>query len=176
MQNKLYVWAKHADDSVELERIVVPGDKFDFIVYWVENNDTFVERTCSNVIVESVDENYEILYATDGREFDLDKITFFMASEPTAKLHYGLAEIVDDFYDILSKEEKQEFQHKTVDELFEKYHWPIVNRSWMCREEHDFITKYPDLSTIRDNGNHEHVFEVVRRVIGEITKRCNNCS
>jgi hypothetical protein len=168
--NRLYVWEKQNNGKVNLEYIFVPGDKFDFITYWVEDDDTFVERSCSNVIIDKVDEKHDILYATDGREFDLDKITFFMREEPKTKLTYDIPEIVCDFYGILSEEEKQEFKQSSIEELFQKYHWPIINRSWMCRTEHEFEEKHPELLNIKDTGNHERVFEVVKMVIQEIQK------
>lgn len=53
-------------------------------------------------------------------------------------LSYGFDKCKDEFYNVLSETEKEEFNTKKKKELYKKWGQAIADRTWMYREEHGF--------------------------------------
>ena len=68
-------------------------------------------------------------------------------NEPTNEmLKYKEPDIAQEFLNILTEEEKEEFRIYSIDKLLMKYKMTIIDRTWMYREEHKFNIDY-------NNGN-----------------------
>lgn len=101
----------------------------------------------------------------DNKEYDYDNITIseiknkdielsngdiingqyivYMNNNPTDEmLRYKENNIAKEFANILSEQEIEEFKNCNIDELLEKYKMAIIDRTWMCREEHEFAIDY----------------------------------
>jgi hypothetical protein len=169
---KLYVIEHECYDEDTLENIYCAGDRWESIDCYVEVNGQIVQKIFRDIAIDYFDDIHMTVIATDGRVFDLTKIAFISNEEPTNKLTYNAEEIADDFFMILSDDEKEEFRTKSIDDLFYKYCWTIINRTWMCRTEHNFTNHYPELVHVEDDGNHSRVFKVVKWVIKMLKDMC----
>lgn len=172
--NKLYVYGVD-DQNVEfVERMFVEGDDLNMICVFkpTSDNKSFYEDEISYLEIQELNQATQTILFSNDEEYAVSDLAFICLEEPTSKLQFGINEIVGDFYGILSDEEKEEFRKTPADILLKKYKWAIINRTWMCRDEHAFEEKYPDLLQITDSGRHERVFEVVYRVIDELKKMC----
>ena len=78
------------------------------------------------------------------------------------RLKFSEEEIISDFYSILDDEAKKEFANKDIDFLFRKWVDAICDRSWMCREEHNF-KEY-----VKDEGNHENVLFIIKNIVHKL--------
>ena len=63
---------------------------------------------------------------------------------------------MDDFYAIMSDEEKAEFAETPIDALVEKWFSAVVDRTWIFRDEHEF--RNPKKTT--------------KKIIKKIKKKC----
>lgn len=54
------------------------------------------------------------------------------------KLHYNVDQCLADFLPLLSDEERQEFATKDESYLVQKWQNAVIDRTWMCRGEHEF--------------------------------------
>lgn len=54
------------------------------------------------------------------------------------KLHYNVDQCLADFLPLLSDDERQEFAAKEEPYLAQKWQNAVIDRTWMCREEHGF--------------------------------------
>lgn len=171
--NKLYTYERDFSNTPCLDNVLIIGDKLRDLVIFVpsEKGTGFVEEDISNVTIEKFDEANNTI-TCDGETYLLSDVVYAFMDEPTQKLKYLVDEIVPDFFAIMSNAEKEEFRVESVDTLFNKYKWVIIGRSWMCRDEHEFEKHYPELLKIKDTGNHERVFEVVKMVIRKLKKIC----
>ena len=167
--NRLYVYENDFSEHAYLDKALVVGDKVELVVFTPNPiGPGFIEEDIDGVVViEEFDEENQIIIC-DGYSYLLSDIAYIFMETPANKLHYSVAEIVPDFMGIMTEAEKEEFMRETVDCLFDKYKWMIISRTWMCRTEHEFERKHPELLDINDTGNHERVFEVVKMVIREI--------
>lgn len=169
--NRLYVYENDFADSTHLDKVLVIGDEVELVVFASNPiSPGFIEEEiCDVVVIEEFDEENQTV-TCDGFIYPISDIAYIFMETPTSKLNYSVDEIVPDFIGIMTETEKEEFKRESVDCLFDKYKWMIISRTWMCRGEHEFEKKYPELLAINDTGNHERVFEVVRMVIREIKK------
>ena len=169
---KLYISEK-TRHGIVLDSVLIPGDTIrDLDVYRSsKEGDCVYQEELGDFMIEELNEEAQSIVLDDGTEWKLSDVCYAFMQEPTDKLHYGIPEITQDFIGIMSDSEKDEFKSNDVEALFQKYCWLIVCRSWMCRNEHAFEEKYPDLLTIEDTGNHERVFEVVKRAIAAIKEK-----
>jgi len=87
----------------------------------------------------------------------------YMNSNPTEKmLKYKEDIIAKDFFSILSEEEINEFKNCNTDQLLKKYKMAIIDRTWLCRDEHEFDIDY-------HSGNRiDSVIPIVKNIINMI--------
>lgn len=103
----------------------------------------------------------DVLVFEDGQEISIKNIADLFNKVCDEKLHYNEDEIASDFVNILSDEEKEEFKKKDVKFLMYKYKDSIIDRTWMCMDEHNFHINY--------SGNRlKKVEPVVKKVISII--------
>lgn len=81
---------------------------------------------------------------------------------PEDKLAYNEEAIIHDFMSILSESEKEEFRKESIDFLYNKWNEAIIDRTWMCRDEHNLPKRE------KDTGNHENVYASVYIVVKTI--------
>ena len=74
----------------------------------------------------------------DGIEYKFDDIVALNNSVPDEILKYNISQAKKDFMDIMGNYEKIMFMSMPKEILFNLYSEAIVNRTWMCREEHNF--------------------------------------
>ena len=86
----------------------------------------------------------------------IETITYSNAIEPSAKLKFSKKQCVDDFYAIMSDEEKAEFAETPIDALIEKWFDAVANRTWTFRDEHGF----------------RKPIKTTKKIIKKIKKRC----
>lgn len=75
-------------------------------------------------------------------EIELEKIVYIDSEVPKDKVTYKELEVAKDFISILEDEEKQEFKNKNTKFLLKKYKHPIIDRTFLCWEEHGFNIDY----------------------------------
>lgn len=54
------------------------------------------------------------------------------------KLKYTKEQCLEDFWQLLTPEEKKEFVKTPLKKLVKKWKYPVIDRTWMCRDEHGF--------------------------------------
>ena len=152
----------------KLESVYIPGDLLDFKIKTKKNEkDIFVDfYNCKLVSVEdgfiTVTDGYKKVQqkpeSLEGQQVKIpvETIRYSNAIEPSAKLKFSKKQCVDDFYAIMSDEEKTEFAETPIDALIEKWFDAVVDRTWIFRDEHGF--KNPKKTT--------------KKIIKKIKKRC----
>lgn len=119
----------------KLKSIHVVGDSGDFTI--LINKDNAPESVYyGRVTITKLSGN--IVSFSDGREVDVQSITYISDKINEEKLKYGIKEIANDFLKILDNDELNEFRNDDTDSLFKKYRDAIVARTRMCRHEHGF--------------------------------------
>lgn len=84
------------------------------------------------------------------------------------KLYFNEKEIFEDFLSILDDDMKNEFANNDINFLFDKWKSAIMDRTWMCRNEHNF-PKY-----VEDKGNHENVYYIIKKIVKQLKEEFNN--
>ena len=165
--NKLYELAqnykKRTIKKNQIESIYTIGQKFDDVIYLEYNNDTdYHSNRLRNVTLKEVKENSIVF--SNGTEVSINTLLHLSdySISNSEKIKYGINEIANDFISILDDKEKKEFQKKDIDKLLKKYNMAIINRTWMCRDEHNFPIDYNTGSTVKE------VQPIVRQVIEKI--------
>lgn len=166
-------------DGNNVKSVFIKGDAIDEII--VLKGDIESEEFCSTefhkFVIDDIEDDcivfskgYEDIRSRDYRRIEetervsiKDLISVF-EEEPTDKLNYGEEEIRNDFILILSEKEKEEFISQSIDYLFEKWKSALIDRTWMCRTEHNLPNR------VKDNGNHENVYASIRVIIEELKK------
>lgn len=131
--------------SVEYHDCIIKEIKTDSMI--VSSKYVKRERDCK---CENLTEDVEIAYNT---------LLFIWDLVEDERLGYKEQEIADDFMKIWTSSIKSDFKTETEDELYKKYRDLLVDRYWMCREEHNFENR------IEDRGHHENTYEAVKVVI-----------
>ena len=163
----------------KIKSVFVQGDEIDEIVVLkgdIESED-FSSTEFHNFTIDAIEDDcivfsngYEDIRSNDYRRIEQEERVYIkdlisvFEEEPTDKLEYGEDEICDDFILILSEQEKEEFRIQSIDYLFEKWKDAIIDRTWMCRTEHNLPNR------VKDNGNHENVYASIRVIIEELKK------
>ena len=123
----------------KLESVYIPGDSLDFkIKTKKDDKDIFVDfHNCRLVSVEdgfiTVTDGYKTVHqkpeSLEGQQVrvPVETIMYSNAIEPSAKLRFSKKQCMDDFYAIMSDEEK-----------VEKWFSAVVDRTWIFRDEHGF--------------------------------------
>ena len=152
----------------KLESVYIPGDSLDFkIKTKKDEKDVFVDfYNCKLVSVEdgfiTVTDGYKTCQqkpeSLEGQQvkIPIETITYSNAIEPSAKLKFSKKQCVDDFYAIMSDEEKAEFAETPIDALIEKWFDAVANRTWTFRDEHGF----------------RKPIKTTKKIIKKIKKRC----
>ncbi len=171
---KLY---KMSEDKKCIENIFTVGCEMDDITVLVGDLDSkdFVSIQYNNSVIEKID--FDGILISGGyletRRGDYQKVEepvkvyynkllYLFEEMPKERLEWGEAEIASDFLGLLSPVERAEFQMAPSNYLFDKYKDAIINRSWMCRSEHNLPKR------VKDTGYHENVHESVRHIIQNI--------
>lgn len=152
----------------KLESVYIPGDSLDFkIKTKKDDKDIFVDfHNCRLVSVEdgfiTVTDGYKTVHqkpeSLEGQQVrvPVETIMYSNAIEPSAKLRFSKKQCMDDFYAIMSDEEKAEFAETPIDALVEKWFSAVVDRTWIFRDEHEF--RNPKKTT--------------KKIIKKIKKKC----
>lgn len=134
----------------KLESVYIPGDSLDFkIKTQKDDKDIFVDfHNCRLVSVEdgfiTVTDGYKTVHqkpeSLEGQQvrIPVETIMYSNAIEPSTKLRFSKKQCMDDFYAIMSDEEKAEFAETPIDALVEKWFGAVVDRTWIFRDEHGF--------------------------------------
>jgi hypothetical protein len=153
--NKIY---EYEDDK--LESIFAIEDNLD-IKTVIDNK----ENDNDNVVVSNIQDDY--IYLNNETKIDINSVVYINNNVTNEKLKYNENEIAEEFISILSNEEREEFINSDTDLLLDKYKSAIIDRSAMCRDEHEFNIDY-------DSGNRvENVAPIVRNVINIIKSNLN---
>lgn len=181
-EGKLYQTKK---DSMEImEAVYCVGDKIEEAIVLVGdiNSQDFHATVFNDFVIDEVTKDYIVIStgfeasrrSRDTREINseekiyLNTLLAIYDEVSEEKLNYGEEEIKEDFINILSENEKKEFIEKDIDFLCEKYEDVILNRTWMCRSEHNLPQRVKDL------GNHENVYESIKIIIENIKKELSD--
>ncbi|NGU31166.1 hypothetical protein G6Z34_13835 [Clostridium perfringens] len=158
--NKIYEYEN--GDMNKLERIHVIEDNLDEITV-VANNEEREYREPE--VIEINDKSIKI---NNGEVINLDTIVYIANySWENERVHYKEDQIADDFINILSDDELEEFRNDKISKLFNKYGRAIINRSAMCRDEHGFDMDYHSGDPIKE------VKPIVKKVIKMIKDKLN---
>lgn len=166
--NRLYMYMHQYNilcpNYEEIESIFCINDNID--INYLVNNKTidydgviikeFIEETNS---VKIINRNHD--YVT----IPLNTVVHINQNAPKEKLIYNVEQIKNDFYNIMSNSIKQDFLNLDLEDLFKKYSSAIVDRTWMCRTEHNLAPLVPD------NGKHENVYEHVKNIIRKLKEQ-----
>jgi len=132
--NKIYEYGvEHgAVNPNKIEAIYTVGDMLD--IKTVVNNQ---ECSYDDKVVTSIEGNTIVL--EDKHTIKSETIRYICHYPTDDMLRYKEQDNANEFLSILSDEEKEEFTKSQVSILLEKYKDAIIDRTWMCREEHGFI-------------------------------------
>jgi hypothetical protein len=142
-------------DKNRVESIYIIGDILDITT--LVNNKQYEYYKAK---ISKIKDNNLILES--GEVVTLDSIVYIMDDIIDEKLKYKENEIAEDFLSILSKEEREEFKNCNIELLLNKYKEAIIDRTWMCRDEHEFDMDY----NTGDRVN--KVIPIVKDVINKI--------
>ena len=172
---KLYEMSK---DGIEILAVYVPGDTIDEvkILKGDINSKEFKSISIHKFKIDALTEDaivissgYEDLRGdyrriNETEEIKLNVLLDLFDDVPEDKLKFGEEEIANDFISILSEQEKEEFKIKSENLLFQRWNQAILNRTWMCREEHNLPKR------VENNGQHENVYASIKVIIENMKK------
>ena len=139
--NKLY----EMQTRNSIESIYCVNDNVD-ITYLNYISDTeFNSIDLDNIIIQDITDNCITCVDNTKKEYviNIKNLLLVSCNINDDKLAYNVEEITNDFYNILNDQEKDEFKRLTQNQIFKKYSSAIIDRTWMCREEHEFINFIP---------------------------------
>ena len=127
-----------------IESIYVIGDLVDVKVREGEHIKSY-----NNVIITGINspDKIKCLIETgeeEIKEFNITDIIGIYDDPPEEKLKYKIEEIAKDFMQVVIKNNeymKKDFSVLDEDSLYKKYGDAIINRTWMCRDEHELTYK-----------------------------------
>lgn len=134
-----------------IESIYQKGDKVDLQIL---NNDTdgtlvyetFQDVTIMDVLADAIavgGGTRQIRHNTKALEEVVEiplaaLVYIWLDLSDSPKLHYNVDQCLADFLPLLSDEERQEFATKDESYLVQKWQNAVIDRTWMCRGEHEF--------------------------------------
>lgn len=134
-----------------IESIYQKGDKVDLQIL---NNDTdgtlvyetFQDVTIMDVLADAIavgggtrQIRHNIKALEEVVEIPLAALVYiWLDLSDSPKLHYNVDQCLADFLPLLSDEERQEFATKDESYLVQKWQNAVIDRTWMCRGEHEF--------------------------------------
>ena len=174
---KLY---KMTEDGSGIDSIYIVGDKIDGAKVLCGDLDSceFYSKEYSYFMIDSIEDDGFIISSgieerrrgdncriSKPKKINISVLISMFEDMSDERLGYGEEEIILDFISILSEGEKEEFKKESVDFLYNKWKEAILNRTWMCRDEHNLPKR------VKDTGNHENVYVSIRVIVEEIKKR-----
>lgn len=161
--NKIYKYKILDNNKVikdEVESIFAIGDILDITTVVDNKEDDYYDVGISEIADKDI-------ILDNGYIIDLNSIVWINNNPTDGMLEYKENEIVREFISILSSEEREEFINCSTDFLLSKYKMAIIDRTWMCRDEHDFNMDY-------DKGDRVNkVIPIVKSVIDMIKLELN---
>lgn len=154
---KLYEYAIDEDvlNRNQIESIFAVGDLLD-VKTVVDNREKNYKK------VTMVEIGNGIIRLQDGVTIPVDTIAYVNNEPSKEMLRYKEEAIANEFLSVLSDDEKEEFQNEETDFLLTKYKRSIIDRTWMCRDEHQFDIDYQTGDIV--NAITPIVEDVVRRI------------
>lgn len=167
---KLY---EMSQDKTEVLAVYVPGDEIDEIKVLKGdiNSKDFKSTSICKFKIDKFTEDGIVLSSgyedlrrefrriTEREEIKLSVLIDLFDDVSEDRLKFNEEEIANDFISILSDKEKEEFKTKSETLLFQKWNQAILNRTWMCRDEHNLPKR------TENKGNHENVYASIREII-----------
>lgn len=173
---KLY---KMTEDGKSVDSVYTVGDRIDDAVVLkgdINSCDFSSFKYCDFVINEIKED--AILFSSGYEEnrgeyrkiesleeIKLSVLLDLFEDMPKEKLELDEEGIIQDFMDILSNEEKEEFRKESIEVLYDKWKDAILNRTWMCRDEHNLPKR------VKDTGYHENVYASIKNIVKVIKIR-----
>lgn len=135
--NKIYEYIIDDNNKLnksKIESIFTIGDKVEIKIV-IDNKEYDYDGTIINI------KNKEIELSTG--DIINGECIVYINNDPTIEmLKYKENDIAKEFINILSDEEKEAFKNYDIDKLLDKYKMAIIDRTWMCRDEHKFNIDY----------------------------------
>lgn len=129
-----YVTDDNGVNKNKIESIFAVGDKVD-IKLVIGNK----EYDYDGIISKIENKNIEL----SNGDITNGEYIVYMNNDPTDEmLKYKENDIAKEFISVLSMEEIEEFKSNRIDQLLKKYKKVIIDRTWMCRDEHNFAIDY----------------------------------
>ena len=171
-----------------IDSIFMVGD-FLNITYLIDTNDKSREKTkninlkligldkekssiVGHRILNYDSDTYEIFGLEEKPITILLKDIYFITKEATLEeRHFDIEEVTNDFYNILNENEMKEFNQMSEEELFQRYHSAIINRTWMCWID---THKFPNLTNKTNPSNIDVASEITKVVIKKIKEKVKN--
>ncbi len=171
---KLY---KMMPDGKSIESIYVVGDKIDnaILLHGDINTEDFWSYEICNFTIDAITEDAIVL--SSGFEYDdrhgrrdiesseqikLNCLLNLYDDMPKERLCFNEEQIKEDFKGILSDKEKVEFIESSADFLFDKWKSAIIDRTWMCRDEHNLPKR------VESDDRHDNVYASIRVIIDKL--------
>lgn len=175
---KLYEMNK---DGTEVVAVYVPGDKIEEvkILHGDINSKDFKSTSICRFTIDAITKDSIIISSgyedirrdfrriNEPEEIKLNVILDVFDYVSEEKLKYNEEEIAEDFILVLSEKEKEEFKIRSEDLLFKRWNQAILNRTWMCRDEHNLPKR------VENNGQHENVYASIKEIIKIIKTKLN---
>lgn len=135
--NKIYEYGidENGVNKNKIENIHTIGDILDIDI--VINNK---EYSYYKVVISEI--SNEQITLNNGDTIKPNSIVFISNNPTDEMVHYKETEIAQDFINVLSDEEKQEFINYNTETLMNKYKMAIIDRTAMCMDEHQFNIDY----------------------------------
>ena len=177
VDGKLY---EMEDAGKTLSTMYIAGSKIDDAVVLVGdiNSKDFHSKSYHNFMIEKIEDDGIVIsggfeetqrgeyrHLTETEKIKFSELIYLFEDMPAERLAYNEEEIQKDFMSLLSDFERHEFIGEDVDFLFEKYKSAIMDRSWMCRTEHNLPNR------VKDTGMHENVYASIRVIVENIKNK-----
>lgn len=130
-----YSYKNDVLDKEIIKSIYDISDKLDIVTIVGDN-----EFSYYGVSINSIKQ--DTLLLNNHQSIDKNTIVDISNSPTEEMLKYKEAEIAKDFLSVLSDNEKEEFKDWEIERLVMKYENAIIDRTWLCREEHQFNIDY----------------------------------
>lgn len=168
--NTLYSYEKDYRRGVVLKdrisHVYKKGDTIDSITYLSYDDDkNYHSDNLRKAVIEDISDDSILLsnaLLSNGMRICIKDIVHFSNDVSKEALKYGVNEIADEFISAMDDDLKKEFREFSLDTLLDKYNMAIINRTWMCREEHGFDINFESGNRVKD------VQPVVKEVINRI--------
>ncbi len=145
-----------------VEEMIVVGTEISSVdVIHFKGEHFYAETFTRCKVVEITQE--EIAFNT-GVRIPLNRMVYIFTEPSKEMLAYNVEQITEDFLSILNDVERAKFAKLSEDTLYIRYGKAIVERTWMFREEHGFVTPTQE-------DRRERIHDLVKKIIREIKER-----